>query len=226
MSGSLSTKNRRATAIDCTSTGQGDYLVFTWSPALNHPVVYILRSNKRTWAKERSDLARVWSEDPEVTWKDISRTFRFGDLPLEAKVGLLAAITLDYRMHSWSEVEATLSKGVDKGSKVEGRLVRKADGNMVYDYRGLNDCIEKDKFPLPKMQEILDRLKGAKYFTVMDGVEGYHQMKLDPDGDGVPVDALGGLMKARMMRSNQDLRRNLSSWTPRGVLRWGTRLAR
>ena len=66
-------------------------------------------------------------------------------------------------------------------------LVLKADGSyrMVYDYRGLNDRLVKDKFPLPKMQEILDRLKGAKYFSVMDGVEGYHQMKLDEESVGL-----------------------------------------
>lgn len=62
-------------------------------------------------------------------------------------------------------------------------LVLKADGSyrMVTDYRGLNKCLVKDRFPLPRMQDLLDRLKGAKYFSVMDGVEGYHQMPLDEE---------------------------------------------
>jgi len=52
-------------------------------------------------------------------------------------------------------------------------LVRKVDGNyrMVYDYRGLNDCTEKDKFPLPKMQEILDRLKVMSLKEVLKDLE-------------------------------------------------------
>lgn len=57
------------------------------------------------------------------------------------------------------------------------------DGNkkwrIVIDYRQLNKRIEDDKFPLPCIEEILDSLSGATYFTHLDLYQGYYQLELD-----------------------------------------------
>ena len=59
-------------------------------------------------------------------------------------------------------------------------LVRKKDGSMspCIDYRGLNTCVVKDAFPLPRIDELLQRLDGAKVFSKLDANSGYWQMEV------------------------------------------------
>lgn len=50
---------------------------------------------------------------------------------------------------------------------------------MCVDYRLLNKKLVPDKFPLPRIEEILDGLGRAKYFSVMDLQSGFHQIPLE-----------------------------------------------
>lgn len=52
------------------------------------------------------------------------------------------------------------------------------DYRLVIDYRKLNDVIEDDKFPIPDINEILDGLGRAKYFSTLDLDQGYYQVPL------------------------------------------------
>jgi hypothetical protein len=46
------------------------------------------------------------------------------------------------------------------------------------DYRKLNQVTIKNKYPLPKIEDLFDQLNGAKVFSKIDLRTGYHQLKV------------------------------------------------
>jgi hypothetical protein len=59
-------------------------------------------------------------------------------------------------------------------------FVEKKDGTqrMCVDYRSLNEVTIKNKYPLPKIEDLFDQIKGASVFSKIDLRSGYHHLKI------------------------------------------------
>ena len=62
-------------------------------------------------------------------------------------------------------------------------IVRKKDGNirLCVDYRKLNSVTPMDAYPMPRVDDLIDRLGDAKYITTMDLSRGYWQVPVNPE---------------------------------------------
>nr|GFA72294.1 reverse transcriptase domain-containing protein [Tanacetum cinerariifolium] len=83
-----------------------------------------------------------------------------------------------------SPIHCVLKKGGmtviknDENELVPTRLV--TGWRVCIDYRKLNEATRKDHFPLPFMDQMLDRLAGNEYYCFLDGFFGYFQIPIDP----------------------------------------------
>lgn len=62
-------------------------------------------------------------------------------------------------------------------------VVPKKNGKwqICVDYRKLNKATQKDHFPLPFIDQVLDTLVGKKFFSFLDGFCGYNQIQIAPE---------------------------------------------
>ena len=59
-------------------------------------------------------------------------------------------------------------------------FVKKPNGKwrLCVDFRRLNSVTRKNRYPLPLITELMDRLQGAKWFTKFDVREGFHRIRI------------------------------------------------
>ena len=96
-------------------------------------------------------------------------------------------IPIHYEKSIEKEIEKYIQNKiiVESNSPWNSRIVpvTKKDGDvrMCIDTRPLNKITIKDRYPLPKISEILDSLNKARVFSILDCTSGYHQIRLDEE---------------------------------------------
>ncbi|MCU7806226.1 MAG: RNA-directed DNA polymerase, partial [Candidatus Thiodiazotropha sp. (ex Lucinoma borealis)] len=86
-----------------------------------------------------------------------------------------------------AEIKRMLEQGIIEKSSSSWSapivLVEKKDKSIRFccDYRLLNSVTVRDVYPIPRIDETLDTLKGAQLFSTIDLQSGYHQVMLDDD---------------------------------------------
>ena len=64
----------------------------------------------------------------------------------------------------------------EKGEDIPTRLTTR--WRVCIDYRRLNEVTQKDHFPLPFMDQLLERISGYPFYCFLDGYSGYFQIEI------------------------------------------------
>nr|GEV53244.1 DNA-directed DNA polymerase [Tanacetum cinerariifolium] len=102
------------------------------------------------------------------------------DLKDEEKPALIKVLKLHKQALAWQL--SNIKGGFTVVENEENELIptRLVTGwRVCIDYRKLNDATRKDHFPLPFMDQILERLAGNEYYYFLDGLSCYFQIPID-----------------------------------------------
>lgn len=88
---------------------------------------------------------------------------------------------VEKQMQEWLNEEIIRESCSDFSSPIV--LVKKKNGEtrICCDFRRINKKIVKDRFPLPLIEDVLDRLQGAKYFTTIDLRNGFFHVSVSEE---------------------------------------------
>lgn len=146
--------------------------------------------------KEQLDQSRVCTT--------AKHTIETGDArPIYCRTGRTPVF---YESAIEEEINKNLSCGIIRPSNSpwSSRIVPvpKPDGSlrMCIDYRPLNKVTVKDKYPIPRIDEILDALAVAKIFSTLDATSGYYQLEVEEqDKEKTAFSWKGGLFEFNRM---------------------------
>lgn len=142
---------------------------------------------------QQEELKRLVAEFPSVietpTGLPLSRR---SDHRIVLQDGVLPVFVRPYRYnHSQKDEMEKLVSEILAAGIIQPRcspysspvlLVRKKDGSWRYcvDYRALNKVLVADKYHIPIIQELLDELHGARWFSKLDLHASYHEIHIAP----------------------------------------------
>nr|GEZ65909.1 DNA-directed DNA polymerase [Tanacetum cinerariifolium] len=164
-------------------------------PPLPNHKQYMPSYKKELKVCEAKTVKSSVDEPPEVELKDLPPYLEYpfleGDnkLPViiskelgdEEKSALIKVLKSHKRAIAWklSDIQGgfTVVKN-EENELIPTRLV--TEWRVCIDYQKLNEATRKDHFPLPFMDQMLERLVGNEYYRFLDGFSGYFQIPIDP----------------------------------------------
>jgi len=96
-------------------------------------------------------------------------------------------LSLAKRKRMNSVIKELLESGIIEESDAPGGapalLVPRSNGKdrLVVDYRALNRLIERKQYPMPKVDDCLEAMRGQPYFALIDLAQGYYQIELSKE---------------------------------------------
>ncbi|GJR72040.1 putative reverse transcriptase domain-containing protein [Tanacetum coccineum] len=144
-------------------------------------------------AKEQKQEEIVVVRDfPEVFLDDLSGLSPIQEIEFRIKLvpGAIRVTKSPYRLapSKMKELSGQLKELQDKGFirpssspwRAPVLFVKKKDGSfrMCIDYRELNKLTIKNRYPLPRIDDLFDQLQGSQYFSKIDLRSGYHQLRV------------------------------------------------
>nr|GEV83767.1 putative reverse transcriptase domain-containing protein [Tanacetum cinerariifolium] len=180
--------------IDLISFGHGSFDVILGMDWLSNHKAAIICHEKVASNKKQEEIVVV-RDFPEVFLGDLSGLppvweieFRIelilGATPIEKSPYRLATSKLEELSRQLKELQ---EKGFIRPSSLPWGapvlFVKKMDGSfrMCIDYRELNKLSIKNRYPLPKTDDLFDQLQGSQFFSKIDLRSRYHQLRVDED---------------------------------------------
>nr|GFA61820.1 reverse transcriptase domain-containing protein [Tanacetum cinerariifolium] len=99
------------------------------------------------------------------------------DLNVNEKTALIDVLKSRKKAIAW---KLTDIKGIDPEFCSHKILLEEDFSPKVQNYMKLNEAMRKDHFPLPFMDQMLERLTGNEYYCFLDVFSGYFQIPIDP----------------------------------------------
>jgi deoxyuridine 5'-triphosphate nucleotidohydrolase len=136
-------------------------------------LLQLLRDNEDLFAKDAADLGRTHLLAHHIHLDD--------DTPIYMRPYRYSPREQDFIA---KEIQRMLTHGIISPSNGPWAfpvvLIRKKDGSIRFcvDYRRLNKATKKDRYPLPRIDEIFDSLAGVSWFSALDLVSGYWQVPM------------------------------------------------
>ncbi|GJY97944.1 reverse transcriptase domain-containing protein, partial [Tanacetum coccineum] len=175
-------------------------LIMIRSPPLpNQGIIFQKSSKKILKIVEANSEKSSINEPPEVELKDLPPHLEYEFLEGNDKLPIIIAKDLKYEekaalikvlksmgkpgalctKEGWHDRRKTCMKVKnDENDLIPTRLV--TGWRVCIDYRKLNEATRKDHFPLPFMDQMLERLAGNQFYCFLDGFSGYFQIPIDP----------------------------------------------
>lgn len=134
--------------------------------------LFHLENNKLTFTNQIKHKIRTTDEIPVYT-----KSYRFPEIhkkEVETQINKMLAQNIIRPSNSaWSSPLWVIPKKLDSSGKQKWRI--------VIDYRRLNAKTIGDRYPLPNIIDLLDKLGRCLYFTTLDLASGFHQIEMDPE---------------------------------------------
>ncbi|KAL4126998.1 hypothetical protein QTP88_011286 [Uroleucon formosanum] len=146
-------------------------------------LIQLLNKYKNIFSQSKWDLGEVDTDPIEIKLSDKTpvnlRNFKLSlseikEIEKQTK-DLLEAGIIEHSTSAYSSPIFLVPKGQPQGTKNKTA----SEYRMVLDYRRVNEKTLKEAFPLPIIQNIYDSLAGNKYFSCLDAMSGFHQLKLN-----------------------------------------------